>query len=148
MSSLYRRYKVNAVTIELTLLNQSVASNTCIWGILPPGAVYSTTGNGNAYNLGEKPFFTTVTLLTRDGGHCSRTVRYKLQSHQLVGLSKKEYAADTNNYSALVSASPSRYPTMIFNSASSSGNAVTAEFSLKITYHAEFWERVALATSS
>jgi hypothetical protein len=148
LQTLYRRYRVNAVSIELVFQNTSTNPMTVLWGIVPPGATYSTSTNDDMPNLGEKPQFAVKNLLTRDGGYCSHTVRLVLPSHQICGLTKREFEANTEDYSALVSASPSRSAKLVLNVSSLGTTADVCICACKITYHAELWERIALGQSS
>jgi hypothetical protein len=147
MATLYRRYRVNAVSIELTLLNPSTSLVTAIWGVVPPGASFSLSTLANAQTVAEKPFFNTANLLTRDGGHCSKVVRMKLPAHVACGLSKSEFDANVEEYSALCTASPNRTPKLTIATCSPAGAATQLNFDVKICYHAEFFERIVLPAS-
>jgi hypothetical protein len=152
LATLYRRYRVNAVEVEIefTTVQQLAAKadpTDAIMMFTPPGSSVSTVFVALAASIfAEKPGGEVRRCVP---GHPSalQTVRRMLPMHQLVGVSKSEYEANVEEYAALVSGDPTRTTSLFLNCAGFGTISASIYWRVKLSFHAEFWERLILAQS-
>lgn len=145
MATLYQRYRVNKVRVKVESYQNSgvLALGAQVIAVLPPGSTTTTTGLLTAFAFGENYNGSTQTMVP----YTRPTVfeaTYDIAT--IVGLTKKELEANIEDYSALVSASPTRIPFMEVNCVNI-GAIATCSHVVTITYFCEFWQRVSLAQS-
>ncbi len=149
MAALYARYKVHKVKIRVeTFMNSatSVAGAVQVIGIFPPGSSQTTLNVLNAYAMGENYNVSTNVIQF----NAVRPVVYEttLDIATIAGLTKKEFEANIEDYSALVSASPTRFPFLEVNLAPfTAANGDLYSSGVTLTFVAEFWQRISLAQS-
>ncbi len=112
VTNLYTRYRVDSAKVRVDLAPKFSGTAALLIQTEPPGTASSITGV--AINvLNERPNCTAV-LVGSTGGTWERT----FELHQITGITKKEYELNVEDYSALVTANPSRMPIMRLGCAS------------------------------
>ncbi len=151
MAALYARYKVHKVRIHVETLRTGNAGGTVnpacqVIGIFPPGSTQTTLNVVTALSMGENFNVSTKMLMpTMIQPYVFETT---LDIATIAGLTKKEFEANIEDYSALVSASPTRFPFLEVNLApniTTDGDDYSSTVTL--TFVAEFWQRISLAAS-
>ncbi len=147
MAALYARYKVHKVHILVETIPSAVTGAAHqVVAIFPPGSTQTTTGALVAGNMGENFNVSTQMVI----GNAVAPVKYQttLDISTIAGLTKSEFLANVEDYSALVTASPVRYPFLEVNNAPAiAGQGGNFYYNVTLTYVAEFWQRVSLAGS-
>jgi hypothetical protein len=142
MAALYSRYKVTAVNILLTGL-PIVLTGDCVFLHLliqnPDGARSLTGVLGSSVE--EFPNGASIPVTS-----VAATWQQKFQMHTLSNISKREYDANVEDYSAAVGANPARMPTLSI-AASALGTSDACLFHLVIEYECVFFGRVGQAVS-
>ncbi len=144
MATLYRRYRVNSVTIKVETLPIVTGSIYQVIGVFPPGATQSTTNLLDAHEWGENPNGSTQIIFLQGTKQVVWQKRFEM--HTLCGLTREEYANNVEDYSALVTANPARMPTLEVN-ISGFGASMQGYNIISLTFEAEFFERVSLNQS-
>ncbi len=150
MAALYARYKVHKVkirveTMPLTSVN-TISNAVQVVGIFPPGSAQTTLNVLNAYSMGEN--FNVSTKLVANTALVPVVFETTLDIATIAGLTKKEFEANIEDYSALVTASPTRFPFLEVNLAPNVAASGTDYLSgVTLTFVAEFWQRISLAAS-
>ncbi len=150
MAALYARYKVHKVrvrieTYPITNLG-TISSAIQVVGIFPPGSAQTTLNVLNAYSMGEN--FNVSTQFVSQAAIRPTVYETTLDIATIAGLTKKEFEANIEDYSALVSASPTRFPFLEVNLApNSAANGSDYVSGVTLTFVAEFWQRISLAAS-
>jgi hypothetical protein len=147
LAALYNRYRVNAVDVEMTIMYNGGVQNSIVSGVvLPPGT--SATIAGSTYTIvSEKPNVISVPIV---GGTNTGTVfiKQRFDIARLAGLTANELQANVEDYSAAVTASPSKLVTFEFATCGvSTTTATSSKVLLTLVFHTEFWERKILAQS-
>lgn len=147
LATLYNRYKVVRVDMELALVYNGGVQNSIISGVvLPPGT--SATIAGSVYSIvSEKPRTMSIPVVGGTNMGCP-FVKQRFDIADLSGLTRQELQANVEDYSAAVTAAPSK--TVSFEVAACGVQTTTAT-STKVlatfVFHAEFWERKILTQS-
>ncbi len=150
MALLYARYKVHKVKIRVETMCLGSATNVGpgvqVIGIFPPGSAQTTSAVLTAYSMGEN--FNVSTKMVTSNLVAPVVFESTLDIATIAGLTKKEFEANIEDYSALVTASPTRFPFLEVNFApntAAQGTSFTSGTTL--TFVAEFWQRISLAAS-
>ncbi len=105
MAALYGRYKVHRVTVGVHY--HSTAAGTCLsLAVRPPEDSGSLGGQNGALQAARSNVTTLVEASPRTNGAAHWQKTYDI--YDILGISKKEYEANIEEYSALVGANPSR----------------------------------------
>ncbi len=150
MAALYARYKVHKVRIEVETAT-NVAGSTSgqavqVIGIFPPGSAQTTLNVTTALSMGEN--FNVSTKVIHPQAVLPTRFVSELDIATIAGLTKKEFEANIEDYSALVSASPTRFPFLEVNLApNTAASGIYFYSSVTLTFVAEFWQRISLAAS-
>lgn len=139
LANVYNRYLVKSVRIELQFNNPSTngimvglnvdgaspsGSTADVW-LQKPGLTWSELSSGNP----QFGFSTTVPV------------------HAVVGLKARQYEDQTDVYGATIGANPT-HTELAYVSAVSPSNTQTVNFTLRLVYRVEFFDRLTLATTS
>ncbi len=150
MAALYQRYKVLHVSVKVETLSQAAgtagSTGAQIVGIFPPGNTQTTLNELGAIRMGEN--FNVSTQIVHPNAAAPVVFRREVDIAAVAGLSKTEFAANVEDYGALVSASPARIVFMEVNAAPNVTTEGTDFFSnVTLVFTAEFWQRVSLEAS-
>jgi len=112
LAAQYQRYKVHAIDWEFEITNPPATADPVVVStkIGQPGFSY-TIGATTTSILLEKPQ-TQTAIIVPGSPFAVRKLRGRVSMHKVLGLTELEYAANLEDYSALVSASPSRVLTL------------------------------------
>lgn len=150
LATLYRRYRVDRVDIELEacIADYPPTPVDAIVLINAPGSSVTTTSTGNAAGVfAEKPNGIVRRQQTGTPSANILILKKTILMHEVCGLTRAEYMANVEEYSALVTATPTRIVQMYVNTSGVAATSVRTAWKSKITFHAEFFERVILAQS-
>ncbi len=148
MAALYARYKVHKVRVrvETFRLGTVTLPATQVIGIFPPGSTQTTLNVVTAMSMGEN--FNVSTKVHLPSVIAPVVFETTLDIATIAGLTKKEFEANIEDYSALVSASPTRFPILEVNLAPNLTTEGDDHASVvTLTFVAEFWQRISLAAS-
>ncbi len=150
MAALYARYKVHKIRIRVETMPLSTPTTQShgvqMVGIFPPGSTQTTLNVLNAYSMGEN--FNVSTKLVATSALVPVVYDTTLDVATIAGLTKKEFEANIEDYSALVTASPTRFPILEVNLAPHvAADGTNFVSGVTLTFVAEFWQRVSLAAS-
>lgn len=149
LATMYRKYHVYGVKIQLTAIVRTATSSTPVFPLIlvrPGGATFSIGALALAANVvGEKPLG-RVNLLMPASARCAMDVTMNFQISTIEGLTGPEYNAN-ESYRALVGASPDIVPTLEIANSSQATVGAALDWRVRITYDVEFYERVLLAQS-
>ncbi len=147
MAALYQRYRVNKCKVRVeTFTTDRAYSGAQVVGVFPPGSTQTTLNLLTAVQFGEN--FNGSTQILPTGNVVPVVFTKTIDIAQVAGLTRDELLANVEEYSALVTASPTRIATMEVNYApntAAQGGACVSVVTL--TFYAEFWQRVSLAQS-
>lgn len=145
--TLYRKYKVNGVKVELTFDAPS-ASGTFICCQLQNSSESFTVQGKTFQQLKEEPM-TVCKLLSSTGSQQTKITQY-LPIWAVEGVTKQQFKSqiEDGTYDALYNTSPADTPLIRFTAGSLSGSAgVTVQCSMRLTYYTMLFERVVPAQS-
>lgn len=143
MAGLYRYYKVIGCTMRFTPMNQQ--STNAILFVRQVPVDENATMEATAVNLmAERPG--THRVCTMPGGGNPQTLELRIDIPRQLGISPEQFRADVSQYSAAVTAAPSRYAYVQVGCA---GSATTSFVSclVEIEYTVQYWQRVTQASS-
>jgi hypothetical protein len=143
LSAIYAKYKVHAVTIDLTITDPIVDANIVAVSAQGPNQTAVLTG-ALWGTLGERPD-TWVRPINAGGGQVMN-MKKTFPMHVLMALTKSQFAADIDTTSAAISANPSATPWLRLAVANLTAASTVIAY-LRITYHAEMYERTVLSQS-
>jgi len=148
-SQLYQKYRVFAASYELTLWNGS--DDTSVMGSLFISNEGGTGGmNGNVTSWLAQPRARTISLGNKSGGKSTQVFRGKVYMPGYSGLTAEKYRTDPTTQGLLGStgSNPANLIKMFINLTNVNSGVVSANIyaSIKITYHAEIFDRTALVT--
>jgi hypothetical protein len=146
-AAIYSRYRVDAVDMTMQIMYNGGVQNSVVSGVvLPPGT--SATIAASTYSIvNEKPLTFNVPIV---GGTNAGTVfvKQRFDIAQLAGLTQMEHAANIEDYSAAVTASPSKVVSFEFATCGvSTTTATSSKVLLTFEFHCEFWEPKILTQS-
>ncbi len=150
MAALYARYKVHKVKVKVETFPITASSTRSIGiqlvGIFPPGSTQTTLNVLTAVSMGEN--FNVASQVVLNSVYAPVVLERTLDIATIAGLTKKEFEANIEDYSALVTASPTRFPILEVNLAPSTAADGTGYQSIvTLSFVAEFWQRISLAAS-
>lgn len=103
----YQRYRVHAVAWEIDCIAVSGADSFLLSArLVQPGD--ATTLGGATVAVGAEKSQTWTQILIPNSSHAMGKFRGSLLMHKALGLGREEYESNTQDYAALVSASPVR----------------------------------------
>ncbi len=144
LAALYQRYKVNKVKVMVQSDGGSSAAGFQVLAVLPPGSTQTTLNLLTAGQFGEN--FNGSTIRLSNNSVVPIVYERTFDIAEVAGLTKSEMAANIEDYSALVTASPTRVVTMEVNYAPDLA-AQTVFHHVTLVFVAEFWQRVSLGQS-
>lgn len=144
LSELYKRYKVNAVTIQFEIYDPSVDGMLIGIQVQPPGGTATVTGK-NVDVIKEQPM--SITRNISDSGSQRLTVRQYFPMHSILGVSPIQFKADMTEYTAPVTADPNQIPLVRIAAANKAGGGGTVWIRTSIHFHSQFYDRKVLAQS-
>jgi len=153
--TLYNRYKVTRFEFVAELVQPPSTTNysgnvIVAVGIQPPDATLTMTGE-NYFLNSEKPGVTTTAFLRAPESIGHQIVSGSYNIHDVVGITRQQFDADVEDYSALIANNPARVPQLKFAIAAgnaASGNPTTScNLFFRLVYHVTFWDRIALSSS-
>lgn len=145
LALLYRKYKVNAVAVEIIFTDPSEDALVGAAIVQPPGGTFSLSGATPA-QVKEQNMSTTRTINNTG----SQVVRIKqfFPLASISGLTKLQFGADVDLFTALVTANPSAQPTIRIACGSDRHNeAASLIAKVKLTYFTTMYERKVLPPS-
>lgn len=135
----YNQYRVNAVEVKITAWNPGSTGVALGWEFRSwPAGSGSLAGQSLQY-IGEREGCGYILPGSTTG--IREHVTGLLPINQIEGITRSQYIADVTNYSAQISASPSRGPYLsiaCFDSAGNTGSLINAI--VEIVFYAEFWD--------
>lgn len=145
MATIYNRYKV--VGVKLRVETGTVGGDTAALGFVglcfgAPGANYNITGV-TVQSASERPNTTVHSFCTYERVIYDQVVDLA----RLCGLSKKQFDADIEDYSAAVGSSPVKIPTMQVAVASAGVSNVNIPIKLMVEFDVQWFERVSTLIS-
>lgn len=143
LAALYQRYKVHHVKVEITLLPQLVTTSVraLAMSLQTPEGGLSTTGLDVGF-FDEKPGSEVFWQDSR-----TRHIVREIPIHTLCSVNQDEFNANTEDFAALVSASPAKIPTLHLSAASTDANGTYTYFTIKLTYLTELFGLILQASS-
>lgn len=146
MALLYKRYKVNAVLVELTYSDPSEDGLTVV-------ARFNHPGNNSVSMVGLDPTIVaeqprTVIRTINNSGRQVGTIKQYFPIHAISGLTKLQFDADHDIFTALVGQNPQMTPEFryaVANDRHVAGGTIV--FKLRLTFYATLFERNILAPS-
>ncbi len=151
MAALYARYKVHKVRIHVETLyvapgTSGITAGFQVVGVFPPGSAQTTLNVLTAGNMGEN--FNVSTKLVSAANVVPLVFDATYDIATIAGLTREEFESNVEDYSALVTASPTRYPFLEVNqSAYTAADAAGYRHNVTLTFFVEFWQRISLAGS-
>ena len=147
LESLYRRYMVRAVWIDVVATTTATDIMYPIIGIQQPEATFTSTALSSAASkCGEKPGWMSG-MITYSGSNATMRYSRRFTMEQLTGLSRTQIETDFLDFSALCTASPARRPRLCCNNSSIAASGAVY-WTAKLVYEAEFFERKTLTQST
>jgi hypothetical protein len=149
----YRRFKVHQADVSITMLAGGVGTTTVNamrsfvqWQ--PPGWNYSMANVAGAISvLTERQSIDSFSLLSNTAAGV-KSIRRRVQTARLAGISDEEFEANTNEYSGSFPATaPARVCSMGLAVASDTVIATGVSFVLSIVFYGEAFERIDYASS-
>lgn len=145
ITPLYLRYKVDAAKVSLTFTDPS-ADGIVVGALAQPPQVGTTLQGMSIDRAAETPLCAVKRI--NNSGKQVVTISAYLPIHKLCGLSKLQFAADTDLYTSGVGTGPALIPALRVAVASIRNNLTDTIFcTAKIRYYATFFERTNLAQS-
>lgn len=149
-ATLYSRYKVKAVTIDVMFTNPSAQAIACGVAFINPSNT-GATGNlaGKSYDaVKERPL--TIVKVLQDTGAQSVRIRKTFPLYKLLGVTKLQFDADIGIYDAAKGDDPQATGLSFMRVAIADlnlGSAATCTIAVKITMHTDWYERITLGQS-
>lgn len=140
-SALYRFFKVKRFSFEIDIGPNGDGTNVMFIGIFSPSAGINLTG-ANIDRAAELPNVARTMVPVAQPVRIAKS----FGMHELLNISKKEFDADVSLYNGTAAASPAYRPTMQLVSACATAAKPTS-FTIKCTFEAEWYDRVAQAGS-
>ncbi len=137
LATLYRRYKVTGGRVRLDF---NTVSSGPVWyctRIHAPGDASTIQGNALT-DIVERP---RTVVKTHSNGAPTQSLEFDFKVWEIAGITKSQFEANIEDYSALVSASPSRIP---FMEVAIAGPATTGVgmVTLHVDFDCHFWSPI------
>lgn len=146
MASLYRKYKVNGVKIDVTIYNPNEDGVLVGALIQPPGGTATLTGK-TMEDIAELPMC-TYRVLHNTGTQRSHFSQY-MPINKLAGISPLQFKANIEDFASLCTTSPAQFPYFRIAVGSIIGStSATCQITVKLTFYSTFYERIQQAASS
>lgn len=145
MATLYYKYKVTAVRVSIKVSDPSADGIQFAAHFQNPDVTYTVTGTLPDVQM-EKP----GTLIRDINNTGSQVINFSQRwlMHQLCNITPIEFASNTDEYSAAVSANPAKTPFVRMAICALDGSSTpTVRVQVMIAYETEFFERIVLAQS-
>lgn len=148
VTPIYSRYKVHAVTIEIDFAaprSMSNATVACQLSAPQDGVVLAGTNVTQVY---ERP--NCVLMPLNDTGSQVVRIVKRLDMWDIIGCTKAQFEADTEQYAPLVSANPAKVCFLRLAVSEPTGglaSIMSVDAYTRITYHSKLWDRKTLAQS-
>lgn len=145
MSTLYERYKVNGVLVDITAVDPDNASATIGVMLITPSSTDSLAGLA-IQTVKEKPMCVTRTVV--DSGSQKTRLKTYIPMHTAFGWTRDQFHGDMENTTAPINNNPGSIPKLnlaVANNRGNSGYSLVCE--VKLTYFATFYERKVLSQS-
>lgn len=145
LATVYNKYKVSGVKIEAHF---SDPSEDGIYILMEAtGQTATSTMAGSSINYAtERPM--VVTRYLNDTGSQQLKVSQFFPIHTLLGITKTQFNADTNQYSANMNDNPAAIPKLYIGLGSLRGSsAANAKCTVKLTYYTMCYDRLILGQS-
>jgi len=143
MAALYRYYKVVGCVMRFTTMN-SQSTNAILFVRQVPVNENATMEATHVNFVAERPG--THNVCHQPGGGRPESLTLRINIPQQLGISPEQFRADVSQYSAAVTAAPSRYAYVQVGCA---GAATTSFLSclVELEYTVQYWQRVTQASS-
>jgi len=142
MAVLYANYLCYACRVELEWYDPSADGLVC--GYQLQG---STASGATISALDERPWSENTQI--SNTGDQRKVFRFFVPNHELLGVTKEQYRADTNNFGAAVTANPTANSYLrLFAVSTQAGATTTIKLNVKFHFYCTFFNRVTLAQSS
>ena len=147
LASFYQQYVVHGVRFQLITNTIGGTAEVCVaYQIFPTAGGVSIAGISTDAAT-EKSTVSTFTSGS-SGNVRARSVRGAIQMHQVFGLTKAQYAAQTDQYGAAVTTNPALGGYLEVGIGSYSGSAgETLSVQIVLDFDAEFWQPKTLPQS-
>lgn len=144
MATLYGRYVVHAVTVDIRINRPVNQLNAYVASAQPSNATYVVSGRAIG-DLDEQSN-THVEMLDSQGsvGH----IRKRFTIAELEGVTENQLRSNLEEYGALVTANPVRTPYLRLALANMLTAAQSVQTILRLEFEAEFYDRQILPASS
>jgi hypothetical protein len=145
MAAFYNQYLVEAVDINIEIVDPS-ADGLCLGWQLKNDDSTQTVSTQLIGQVDERPL--CGVRFINDSGTQTESLSFpNVKLHQLTGMSKEQYEAQTSNYGARVSTNPSRNTYFSVAAASLSGSADTVKVLVRFNFKAQLFVRMGLPMS-
>lgn len=148
MATLYNRYKVHGVLCEIQFFDPSSSGDARADGLVL-GVILNNPSNVDTVNglsigaVERRPQGWTSTLA--DSGKQSLNFRQYLPMHTAFNITKLQYKADIENTTAGTNGDPGSVPTLHLSMADSNARSDSTNlymnFTIKLTYFTQFYQR-------
>lgn len=146
--TMYERYKVTGITVEVTYSNASDNGIAC--GLLFGNPTNTLALAGSTYDRIKEAPQSRIMILNNTGGNGVKTFKKYLPMWRCAGVEKKVYEADIGIYDALAGNSPSADGKCFLRVAIADlgmGSTATATVSVRLIMHTNWYQRKMLAQS-
>lgn len=149
MAAIFNRYRVDAVTVDLRTMAPTVGTTNSFFPYQLAASVRPSTDaltlTGMAIATADEEPQTHVEYLNRVA---LTHIRKRFTMAQIEGLSPQQYAAQVQDYAALVTANPARTIALHLAVATDTGGTPTdVTLLIRFEFEVEFFDRVTLAAS-
>lgn len=144
MALLYRKYKVTAVLVECKYNDPSADGMFVAVQIQPPQSPATITGKRKE-ELSEQPM--SVVRSINNSGNQKGVIRQFVPISTVSGLTKLQFQADVDLFTAQTTASPTAIPYLRVAVGTDRATSSTMIITLKITFYSTFYERIVLDQS-
>lgn len=136
----YRRYRVNAVKVQLIFTDPGSDGLVAGAGLMASGFSNNLAGQ-SVDAIKERPNCQTRTV--NASGKQYVIMNFYADLARIEGISKKQYAGDMSSYSAPINQSPSQSPSIVTAVGSDRGaSGITVMCRITIKYYAQFYHRI------
>jgi hypothetical protein len=147
-AAMYRQYKVLSVRTTFEVFTTTGVYVTFSARIYPPGSTAVFSGadmNAVAERPGTQSIFSVGS--PGAGGAAKNKLTFNLPLHEVLGITKEMYDADSSLYAAAVGADPTRNAQIQFAIANLAGTSSTAQVLIRQDFEVLFWQRSTLTQS-
>lgn len=142
---LYRKYKVNAVAVNVTYSDPNQDGTLIGFTFQPPGGS-ATLAGGLPSTIEEQPM-SIVRRINNTGKQVGKLKQF-FPISTVSGLSKLQFGADVDLFTAATGTNPAASPLFRVAVATTQGSTSTLTVSVSLTYYCTFYERKGLPAST